>query len=34
MPDNELYYMIPNDNSVKENLKAIKNVLNGNSYEV
>ena len=24
-----LYYMIPNDDSVKENLQAIKDVLNG-----
>lgn len=29
MPDSKLYYMIPNDDSVKENLQAIKDVLNG-----
>lgn len=29
MPDSKLYYMIPNDESVKENLQAIKDVLNG-----
>ena len=27
--DSKLYYMIPNDDSVKENLQAIKDVLNG-----
>lgn len=29
MPDSKLYYMIPNDDSVKENLQAIKDILNG-----
>ena len=29
MPSSKLYYMIPNDDSVKENLQAIKDVLNG-----
>ena len=29
MPNNKLYYMIPNDSSVAENKQAIQNVLDG-----
>lgn len=28
MPSSKLYYMIPNDDSVKKNVQAIKDVLN------
>ena len=33
MPNNKLYYMIPDDNSVAENVSAIKAVLNGQTVE-
>lgn len=33
MPNNRLYYMIPDDNSVAENVAAIKAVLNGQTVE-
>ena len=33
MPNNKLYYMIPDDSSVSENIAAIKAVLNGQTVE-
>ena len=33
MPSSRLYYMIPDDESVSENVAAIKSVLNGETVE-
>lgn len=33
MPSTKLYYMIPDDNSVSENVSAIKAVMNGQVVE-
>lgn len=33
MPNTKLYYMIPDDSSVSENISAIKAVLNGQTVE-